>query len=162
MNQPCNHIKALLSGPLRPAEPVTCFRLQEVLCDLTSILQKQRGGRDDRKVNGEQGGVSRPQSECVALAGDQRLVQMKLRYGLTPETRLPPLCPSHFPRIIIQARIRWPWSPRRAHGSQRAAPVVSVSKRLNIFRHRLVTHLTMSILLNEPPQALDLESRIHL
>lgn len=49
---------------------MTCFRLQEVLCDLTSILQKQRGGKDDRKVSGEQGErVSRPQSECAALAG---------------------------------------------------------------------------------------------
>lgn len=104
--------------------------------------------------------VSRPQSEGGLLICG--LVQMKLRYALTPEIRLPPLCPSHFPRIIIQAGIQWPWSRRRAHDSQRAAPVVSVSKRLNIFMHRLVTHHTMSILLNEPPQALDLESWIHL
>lgn len=46
-------MKALLSRPQRPAEPVTCFRLQEVLCDLRSILQRQRGGKDDRKMNRE-------------------------------------------------------------------------------------------------------------
>lgn len=132
MNQPCNHIKALLNRPLRPAEPVTCFRLQEVLCDLRSILQKQRGGKDDRKVNGEQGErASSPQSECVALAGDQCLVQMKLRYGLTPEMCLPPLCPSHFPRIIIQAPIKWPWSRRRARDSRRAAPVVQEAEHFH-------------------------------
>lgn len=65
MNQPCNHIKALLSRPLHPAEPVTCFRLQEVLCDLRSTLQKQRGWKDDRKVNGEQGEKGKQPAVCV-------------------------------------------------------------------------------------------------
>lgn len=182
MNQPCNRMKALLSRPPHPAEPVTCFRLQEVLCDSRSILQRQHGGKDDRKMNREEGkkaGVRQPGLWCVAgadwgISSGWKWTEMGFNCDRSTwkARHLDDLGPSRWRCWWVSGSVRVEVnilisSVAAADGGAHSSPRLGTSlfpHRLsaNISTHRLVIYFTISILLNELLQELDLESRIHL
>lgn len=169
---------------LRPAEPVTCFRLQEVLCDLGSISTDRVLRKTTRKMN-RGGGKEGTAAWCAALTVDQ-LTEMKLkRVLIVAQASAVESTRPHYdlPMSSGQRRSSWvsvrtraeqkrtkkkknplTWSgteagrrPATQPGMGRLRSCVSCS----LLRH-LIIYFTIAILLNELLQELDLKSRIHL